>query len=59
MADVNLRTVQELLGHTDPKITTRYAHLSSEIKAAAVQKLAQGRRLHLVEVDSDLVASKN
>jgi hypothetical protein len=39
MAGVDLRTVQELLGHRDPKITMRYAHLSPAQKAAAVAKL--------------------
>lgn len=39
MAGVDLRTVQELLGHSDPKMTTRYAHLAPEHKANAVAVL--------------------
>ncbi|MEW8645224.1 MAG: site-specific integrase [Candidatus Thiodiazotropha endolucinida] len=39
MADVNLNTVRELLGHADLKMTLRYAHLAPEHKAAAVAKL--------------------
>src|SRR5262249_21148176 len=34
-----LRSVQELLGHRDPKMTARYAHLSPGHKAGAVAKL--------------------
>jgi integrase len=40
MAGVDLRTVQELLGHKDPTMTTRYAHLSPAHMVAAVAKLA-------------------
>jgi integrase len=40
MAGVDLTTVQELLGHQDPKVTLIYAHLSPEHKAAAVARLA-------------------
>ena len=39
MKGVNLNTVRELLGHSDISMTLRYAHLSSEHKAEAVQKL--------------------
>lgn len=39
MADVDLNTVRELLGHSDMAMTLRYAHLAPEHKANAVEKL--------------------
>ena len=42
MAEVDLNVVRELLGHTDIKMTLRYAHLAPSVKAAAVEKLTQG-----------------
>lgn len=39
MSGENLRTVQELMGHRDIKMTVRYAHLSKEHVLSAVEKL--------------------
>lgn len=43
MAGVDLYAVKELLGHSDFAMTQRYAHLSQEHKAAAVEKLVAAR----------------
>jgi len=43
MAGVDLRTVQELLGHKSFEMTLRYAHLSPEHKKAALDVL--GKRM--------------
>jgi site-specific recombinase XerD len=43
MAGVDLRTVQELAGHKDISMTTRYAHLSPDHKLNAVAKLSAFR----------------
>jgi hypothetical protein len=39
MAGVDLRTVQQLMGHKTISMTVRYAHLAPEHQLAAVQKL--------------------
>jgi integrase len=41
MAGVDLNTVRELLGHSDIKMTLRYAYLAPEHKAKAVARLVQ------------------
>lgn len=45
MAGENLRTIQELLGHKDIKMTMRYSHLSMAHKKNAVKKLDIGTHL--------------
>jgi hypothetical protein len=39
MAGVDLRTVQQLLGHKTIQMTVRYAHLAPEHQKAAVERL--------------------
>lgn len=39
MADVDIRTVAELMGHKKIQMTMRYAHLAPEHKLVAVERL--------------------
>ena len=43
MTGADLYTTQQLLGHSDSRMTARYAHLADEHKAAAVARLAKKR----------------
>jgi hypothetical protein len=40
MAGVDLRTVQELMGHKSISMTVRYSHLTPKHTLAAVERLA-------------------
>jgi integrase len=39
MRGVALKVIQELLGHSDMKMTMRYAHLTPQIRHAAIELL--------------------
>lgn len=39
MEGVDIRTVQELMGHKDIKTTMKYSHLAEAHKKAAVEKM--------------------
>ena len=43
MASVDLNTVGELLGHSDIKMTLRYAHLAPEKKREAVERIVASK----------------
>jgi len=44
-AGVDILTLAELLGHSDIRITKRYAHGTEETKRRAVEKLVKGENL--------------
>lgn len=52
MADVDLNTVRELLGHSDMSMTLRYAHLAPEHKANAVERLISNKNFTLSTADN-------
>lgn len=45
MAGVDIRTVQDLLGHHDIKQTMRYSHLSQDHRQAAVAKMNADKKV--------------
>ncbi|MBA7597163.1 Tyrosine recombinase XerD [subsurface metagenome] len=47
MNNVNIRVVQELMGHKDIKMTTRYMHLSQKDLFKAVNKTSKGKNCRL------------
>ena len=49
MAGVDLRTVQELMGHKTIAMTCRYAHLAPAHQLAAVEKLTTHRTTNVAE----------
>jgi site-specific recombinase XerD len=52
MAGVDLRTVGELLGHRDPKMTWRYSHLAPSHQQRAVDRLVPAGRLTRTKTES-------
>jgi site-specific recombinase XerD len=47
MNNCNLKTVQDLLGHKDIRMTLRYAHLSREHLQTAVRSLDRNRAMEM------------
>jgi site-specific recombinase XerD len=44
MAGVDLRTVQQLMGHKTIQMTVRYSHLAPEHQLDAVERLVKGKK---------------
>jgi len=55
MAGVDLRTVQEILGHKTQRMTVRYAHLSAEHKMKAADALDKALSRRETQVGHNLV----
>lgn len=56
MAGVDIRTVQELMGHKDIKMTMRYAHLSKPHLLVAVNKVGTNLAHLVTEVSENLTS---
>ena len=52
MAGVDLRTVQELMGHKTIQMTVRYAHLAPQHRLAAVQRLCDTEAVQKASSDT-------
>ncbi len=55
MANVDLNTIRELLGHADYNMTLRYAHLAPSHKAAAVERLVAGLQDQLDPLGENII----
>jgi hypothetical protein len=53
MAGVDLRTIQELMGHKDIKMTVRYSHPTPEHKKKAVKILDQVPSIFTTGVETE------
>lgn len=58
MAGVDLRTVQELMGHKTIQMTVRYAHLAPQHRLAAVQRLCDTVRMQSAASDTNTDTTK-
>jgi hypothetical protein len=52
MAGVDLRTVQDLMGHKTIQMTVRYSHLARQHRLAAVQRLCDTRAVQNLPSDT-------